>query len=547
MITTIAGDGTFGTAGDNGPATTGEPRGPGRHRARRGRGGPLTVFIADYYNGPVRAVGPDGIMRNVSGEGRVEFGAPTRVAFDAEQRMALRRRREQRPGGRAQHSRSAPEPRGHAARAAPRPRPERRADVPRTQRPASAVDAVVSPARTAAASSCWPCCSCSRSGLARCSRGRSRSSSTTCCSGGRSSRRPHRAEQCVGALPSGRAEHSSLSSTPTAASRCRAVVIAGIVLQMVNQFVSAYGTQVQVDTGQRMVYDLRLSAVRAPAVARPAPPHHDEHGDAVYRVDIDAYSIENLVDERRSSRSPRRSTTLVVMFGILLRLNRTIALLSLTVVPFLFLCLRYYTSTLSNREERVKELESKLLERLYETFGAMRLVKSFAREPYELGRYAAAGEQTMDGANRDHVAAVAVCGRRQHDHDSRHRAVVIVVGGVHVMTGQMTRRRARPSSSLPRRGLRPAVVDRPHDRAAPGRHRGRAARARDVRAHAGNGRTAGRHRRERTCSGDIRFEDVGFSYPDGTRCCTTSRSTQGPGRWSRSSASRAPARRRSSA
>jgi hypothetical protein len=29
----------------------------------------------------VRSVGPDGIMRNVSGEGRVKFGAPTRVAF----------------------------------------------------------------------------------------------------------------------------------------------------------------------------------------------------------------------------------------------------------------------------------------------------------------------------------------------------------------------------------------------------------------------------------------------------------------------------------
>ena len=35
------------------------------------------------------------------------------------------------------------------------------------------------------------------------------------------------------------------------------IVIAGVVLQVVNQLVSAYGTQVQVDTGQRMVYDLR--------------------------------------------------------------------------------------------------------------------------------------------------------------------------------------------------------------------------------------------------------------------------------------------------
>ncbi len=29
----------------------------------------------------VRAVGPDGVIRNVSDEGRVAFGAPSRVAF----------------------------------------------------------------------------------------------------------------------------------------------------------------------------------------------------------------------------------------------------------------------------------------------------------------------------------------------------------------------------------------------------------------------------------------------------------------------------------
>ena len=35
------------------------------------------------------------------------------------------------------------------------------------------------------------------------------------------------------------------------------VVVAGVVLQVINQFASMFHTQVQVDTGQRMVYDLR--------------------------------------------------------------------------------------------------------------------------------------------------------------------------------------------------------------------------------------------------------------------------------------------------
>src|SRR5450759_5717292 len=125
------------------------------------------------------------------------------------------------------------------------------------------------------------------------------------------------------------------------------------------------------------------------------------------------------------------------MFGILLRLNVTIALLSLTVVPFMYLCLRYYTSTLVNREERVKELESKLLGRLYETFGAIRLVKSFAREPHELQRYTRAGEKTMDARIAITwqqslfsvvVSTITILGT----------ALVVIVGGNYVLNGRLT-------------------------------------------------------------------------------------------------------------
>jgi ABC-type multidrug transport system fused ATPase/permease subunit len=214
------------------------------------------------------------------------------------------------------------------------------------------------------------------------------------------------------------------------------VVIAGVVLQVVNQFVSAYGTQVQVDAGQRMVYDLRARLFQH--LTSLGLHHHitTSTADAVYRVDVDAYAIENLV---MSGIFPLATsiTALVVMFGWLAYLNLTIALLSLTVVPFLFLCLRYYTSTLSNREERVKELESKLLERLYETFGAIRLVKSFSREQHELNRYTESGEKTMQARIAITwqsslfsvvVSTVTILGT----------ALVVIVGGSFVMNGSLT-------------------------------------------------------------------------------------------------------------
>ncbi len=292
------------------------------------------------------------------------------------------------------------------------------------------------------------------------------------------------------------------------------VVTAGIVVQVVNQFVSAYGTQVQVDTGQRMVYDLRYRLFEH---LQALGLHHHittSTSDAVYRVDIDAYSIENLV---MSGLFPLATsvTTLVVMFSILLYLDVTVALLSLTVVPFLYFCLRYYTSTLVQREERVKEFESKLLERLYETFSAMRLVKGFAREPYESDRYAKAGEQTMHARIAITwqqslfsvvVTTITIFGT----------ALVLVVGGRHVMSGTMS-----ISALMVVIGYMGAVYGPLSSIAhTTGQLQGAIAGARRVRAmFALEPETAEAPDAIEAASvrGEIRFEDVGFKYPDGTQ------------------------------
>ena len=81
-ITTVAGAGSFGDAGDGGPAMNASLAGPAGIALAPEPGGKVTIFVADYYNGLVRVVGPDGIIQNLSDEGRIAFGAPTRVAFE---------------------------------------------------------------------------------------------------------------------------------------------------------------------------------------------------------------------------------------------------------------------------------------------------------------------------------------------------------------------------------------------------------------------------------------------------------------------------------
>jgi hypothetical protein len=82
-ITTVAGSGAWGDGGDDGPAIRAELAGPAGVAVVAEPGGKVTVFIADSYNGHVRAVGPDGIIRDLVDEGRTAFGTPTRVAYAA--------------------------------------------------------------------------------------------------------------------------------------------------------------------------------------------------------------------------------------------------------------------------------------------------------------------------------------------------------------------------------------------------------------------------------------------------------------------------------
>ena len=290
------------------------------------------------------------------------------------------------------------------------------------------------------------------------------------------------------------------------------LVIAGVLVQLASQVVSVYSTQLQVDTGQRMVYNLRYQLLQH---LQSLGLHHHiktSAGDAVYRVDVDAYAIENLL----IGGFPLVTSiaTLAVMFGILLKLDVTVALLSLAVVPFLYLSIRHYIPTLMAREEQVKELESKLVERLYETFSAIRLVKSFARERYETATYAAAGDRTMDARIAltwqqslfsVNVTAITIIGT----------ALVLVVGGMHVMRRQMT------IGDLTVVIAYLGAVYGPLSTIAhtTGQLQGAVAGAKRVRAMLAEvPETVDRPGAvdASNVAGHVRFEDVAFTYPDGS-------------------------------
>jgi GT2 family glycosyltransferase/sugar lactone lactonase YvrE len=83
LIFTVAGTGQWGYAGDGGRATEAMLAGPAGLAVVPEAEGGVTLYIADYYNGHVRAVAPDGTIRDISADARMTFGTPTRVAYAA--------------------------------------------------------------------------------------------------------------------------------------------------------------------------------------------------------------------------------------------------------------------------------------------------------------------------------------------------------------------------------------------------------------------------------------------------------------------------------
>jgi ABC-type multidrug transport system fused ATPase/permease subunit len=214
------------------------------------------------------------------------------------------------------------------------------------------------------------------------------------------------------------------------------VVVAGLLLQTANEVLRMIQTQLQVDTGQRIVYGLRA---RLLAHLQDLPLRHHiltRTADSVYRLDADAHCVDDLVI---GGVFPLAAAVLNlgVMFVILVYLDPALALLSLAVVPFLYLCLRYYSRTMTDRAERVKALESTLIDRAFEILSSVAAVKSFARERHELTRYSQSGGEAMrarlsltwqESLFSVAITAVTLAGT----------TLVLIVGGLHVLDGRLT-------------------------------------------------------------------------------------------------------------
>jgi ABC-type multidrug transport system fused ATPase/permease subunit len=215
-----------------------------------------------------------------------------------------------------------------------------------------------------------------------------------------------------------------------------AIVAIGLLIQLGHELVLLLHSRLQARIAQRMVFDLRARLFTHLQYVTLAHHQQTSTADAVFRLETDAGCLENMV-LRGLFPVVFSALTLVVMFGVLLRIDATLALVAMGVVPFLYASLRVYMTRTQPQAERAKALEAAMLGRLFESLSAIRLVKTFAREDHELGRFTAAAisamRERMQVVRHSSLFTFMVGGIT-----AAGSSMVLAIGGLHVLDGQLS-------------------------------------------------------------------------------------------------------------
>ncbi len=116
--------------------------------------------------------------------------------------------------------------------------------------------------------------------------------------------------------------------------------------------------------------------------------YHDQNstGELIQRVTSDVDAVRRFYAEQAIGLG-----RIVLLFTInmvaLMSLNVELALLSIIVVPFVALASFFFFRTISRRYERFQEQDARLSTTLQENLSGVRVVKAFARQGYEIGKF----------------------------------------------------------------------------------------------------------------------------------------------------------------
>ena len=174
-------------------------------------------------------------------------------------------------------------------------------------------------------------------------------------------------------------------------------VAAVAVIAIVGAFSAYVEKYMTSSVSQWVAHDLRRTLYNH--IQRLSLAEYDETrtGDLISRVTSDIEAIQDFIDSALLGMLVS-AFTLLGMIGVMLYINWRFTLIALSVAPFLFLVVFYFTRRIKKTSRAVRKKESELLSIVEEVLTSIRVVKAFAREDYEEHRFASQSQNNMETA-----------------------------------------------------------------------------------------------------------------------------------------------------
>jgi ATP-binding cassette subfamily B protein len=193
---------------------------------------------------------------------------------------------------------------------------------------------------------------------------------------------------------------------------------------------------VTIGVGQRMVNDFRSELYAHLQRLSLAFHSRREVGDLLYRLTADTFAIQTLT---MNGFFPIL-TSLVLLVGMLvvmLRLDWSLTLIALAVVPTLFLAIAGMSRRITRLATDARVKESALWALAQRTMGAIRVIQAFTTEDAEHRRFVASSRESLD-ANLRLYTFQTVYSSLMSIFTAVGTAAVLWVGASHVLSGRLS-------------------------------------------------------------------------------------------------------------
>lgn len=173
-----------------------------------------------------------------------------------------------------------------------------------------------------------------------------------------------------------------------------AAVVAGLLVAVLHNGLNVLDNYVNTKLQQKMALDFRGDLFQHAQRLSLAAHDQQRSGMLVYAINFQADAASRLL--MAVPPLTQSALTLAGMLWVSVRIDPSLALLALSVVPFLYWAIRDYLKRVQPRLYEVKGMEGESLGIIHEAISMLRVIVAFGREDHEYRRFRAQAEGAVD-------------------------------------------------------------------------------------------------------------------------------------------------------